>query len=154
VAITLSATDAETAAADLTFTVTSLPAHGTLYFGTTIVSVGHTFTGSPTVLTYVSGIGCEATSDSFTFSVTDKVESGGCSCCGESAPITVNSTVSIAIVPAVADGAITSSGGIVRIGGTAGNDTIVLTDVGGVLHKNGASTGISLGGVTEIRVWG
>jgi Ca2+-binding RTX toxin-like protein len=34
------------------------------------------------------------------------------------------------------------------------DDTIILTNVGGVLYKNAASTGISLAGVTEIRVWG
>ena len=49
---------------------------------------------------------------------------------------------------------ITSDGGIIRVGGSDGNDTFVLTESGGVLYNNGVPTGISLGGITEIRVWG
>lgn len=93
--------------------------------------------------TYIPGIDCEATIDSFTYTVRDSQGS-----------IAVG-TVSIVILPAVADGAVTSTGGIIRVGGTSAGDVIVLTrGRNGNLHRNGRDAGVSLSGITEIRVWG
>jgi len=93
--------------------------------------------------TYAPGIGCEVTSDVFSYTIRDAQ--------GHTAVATVN----IAIVPAVADGAVTAASGIVRVGGTAVGDVIVLTrGRNGNLYRNGRDTGVSLNGVTEIRVWG
>ncbi len=93
--------------------------------------------------TYSPGIGCEATSDSFSYTIRDTQ--------GHTAIATVN----ITIVPAVANDAVTAAEGIIRVGGTAAGDMILLTrGRNGNLHRNGRDTGISLSGISEIRVWG
>ncbi|MBC7853590.1 MAG: cadherin-like domain-containing protein, partial [Pirellulaceae bacterium] len=92
--------------------------------------------------TYTPGAGCEAASDSFTYAISD---ANGA---------TATATVAITIVKAVADGNITvDSGGVVRVGGTEGNDLIVLTAWHGQLYSNFQDTGITLASITEIRVW-
>src|SRR5262249_55349318 len=63
--------------------------------------------------------------------------------------------VTITINKAVADGDTTLDGsGVLRIGGTSGNDTIVLTASVGHLLRNGVDTGFAIAAITEIRVWG
>ncbi len=51
VAIELHGSDVETAEADLTFTITSLPAEGSLKHGEVEVAVGDTFSGPPMLST-------------------------------------------------------------------------------------------------------
>jgi VCBS repeat-containing protein len=151
VSLTLSATDIETPAASLIFTVTSLPVQGRLSTQSGApVRVGSRFTGGPT-LVYEPGAAREGIgSDGFTYTVTD---SGG----GTGA-LSAKGTVSIGITKAVADGTVTiDSAGVVRIGGTSGNDTILATRYGNSLqvqvNRHIVST-IPLGKVKELRVWG
>src|SRR5687767_14797358 len=72
-----SGTDVETSAANLKFTVTAIPANGTLKNGTTTLAVGNTFTGSPTSLTYQPNTDYSGP-DSFQFKVTDTGDPVGC----------------------------------------------------------------------------
>ena len=57
-AVTLVGGDAETAAADLAFTITALPTQGVLLDGTTPVTLNQTFVGSPKQLTISSAASC------------------------------------------------------------------------------------------------
>ncbi|MBW4497184.1 MAG: VCBS repeat-containing protein, partial [Oscillatoria princeps RMCB-10] len=69
----LNVTDAEQAAAQLTYTVTALPAQGTLLLNGTAMAVSGTFTQADIDagnITYTHN-GSETTSDSFTFTVAD-----------------------------------------------------------------------------------
>src|SRR5439155_3744427 len=84
---------------------------------------------------------CAPTADFFRYTATYVGD-------GTSPPLTSDpAVVSVAITPYA--GA-SSAGGILRIVGTAGADTI--TSGSGVLKYNGAS--ISLSGISEIRIWG
>ena len=136
--IALTGSDAETPAADLVFTVTSLPASGVLMQGETVLQAGDILTG--TTVTYAPGIESDATSVSFTFTVTDTGDGG--SDVLESDP----ATVTIAIEQYAGVGI---SDGVLTFGGGAGIDTV--TSEGGVLIING--TPVSTDGVTEIRIW-
>jgi Ca2+-binding RTX toxin-like protein len=115
------------------------------------VEIGDTFVGAPT-LQYAAGSICDgAVTSTFTFTVTDggdPIGSAGNALTSAPASAMVNHQL------AVADGEMAVDGGVLLIGGTAGDDSIVLANVGGVLYRNGANTGISLAGVTEVRVWG
>jgi len=139
----------ETPESGLTFIITSLPAIGVLKDSDgNLVEVGDRFTGPPT-LSYEPGAAREgAGADSFTFTVTDP---GG---------LSGSATVEISIVKSVDDGAVTIDGdGIVRIGGTSGNDVIFVTQtvdrqylkvtINGIV----VSDQIALSCVNEIRVW-
>jgi Ca2+-binding RTX toxin-like protein len=153
ISILLSASDVETNEADLTFTVTSLPAGGVLTNGGTPVSVGDEFTGPPTLL-FEPTPGSGVTSASFTFTVTDGGDPDGAptSPAETSAP----ATVSITIDPAVAAGTAVLSGGVLRIGGTGGGDTISVSRTGGTINVslNGANSSFATASVDEIRIWG
>ena len=74
-AITLGASDVETAASALTFVITQAPAHGTLTLGDTILIAGSTFTGSPRDVTYQPDSLFNGP-DSFLFQVTDTGDGG------------------------------------------------------------------------------
>ncbi len=158
VGITLAGTDVEPPAAGLTFTITTVPADGVLLAadGHT-VTAGESFQGPP-ALTYVPGAAIDgARTVTFTFTVTDTGD-------GSAPPRTSDpATVTINVTRAVADGAVTVQGGILRIGGTSGNDNIVVTQTGGNLvvtsyAANGTTvlqqTTVAAAGVSEIRAWG
>src|SRR5207302_114657 len=76
--VALSGSDVETAAGNLTFTITQEPTHGTLKTGTTTLHSSDTFVGSPTDVTYQPDANYNG-SDSFKFKVTDTGDPAGCS---------------------------------------------------------------------------
>lgn len=139
----LGGTDVETPPQDLLYTITSLPADGTLYLGSTPVQVGDQLPGPP-ALRYVHGAMPDGQGlDSFAFNVTD---ADGLT----SAPV----AVALNVIQAVADGAWTLQDGIVRIGGTPDADVIVLYQLCGRLFINCTDTGIATASINEVRVWG
>jgi len=159
VAITLGGSDVETAEGNLTFTIASLPVEGILTDGQgNAVSVGQQFIGPP-VLVYEPGMAREgAGSDSFTFAVTDRGDPDRPGACG---PTSVPAIVTVDITQAVADGDVTfDAAGIVRIGGTAGTDNILVTKTADgrnlkvVVNSAVVSDTVPLASVSEIRVWG
>jgi uncharacterized delta-60 repeat protein len=85
--------------------------------------------------TYTPGIGCECSHDSFSYTIDDG--HGG----------TATGVVNITIA---AHTGISSSYGVLRVGGTANADVVYVS--GGNLVVNGVAH--SLAGVTEVRVWG
>jgi hypothetical protein len=150
--IVLSGSDVETAAGNLTFTITSVPATGILSFGGVPVDVGDTFMGGPS-LDYQPAAGSNATSASFNFTVTDD---GDDSAAGQANETSAAATVSINITPAVASGTATLSDGILRIGGNGGGDTLMVELVGLNLRVtiNGTASTFPMADVNEIRIWG
>jgi VCBS repeat-containing protein len=150
--IKLAGSDVETPAGSLIFTITSLPRQGLLVtWNGTPVHVGDHFTGAPT-LVYKPGVAREgAGSDSFKYTVTDNG--------GTADALSDDANVAISIAKAVNDGKVTiDSAGIVRIGGTSGNDNIVATRTGSKLQIsiNGkvVSKSVALSSVHEIHIWG
>jgi hypothetical protein len=104
VRITLEGSDSQTPSDKLVFTITSLPADGTLYHGKNLVFAGETFTGPPK-LKYVADPGSYGAIDSFTFTVTDRLEL-----------VSAPATVSIDIPPlAVAQSTRVTEGGQIQI---------------------------------------
>ena len=143
--ITLAATDPETAAASLVFTIASLPATGTLTTtGGTPVTVGQTFTGSPVALVYQTPnfIFGNFTS-SFGFTVSDT-----------GTPIGVVATTASTVNLSLAS----PSAGVASIFGAPGNDTILAANSGGNLQVtiNGVvnNTGVPISSITQINVLG
>ena len=151
VTIMLGGSDVETAPADLLFTITRLPQHGSLTNGTTPVQVGDTFTGPPT-LTFVPGLCAEPGAESFGFTVTDTGDPTGTPgnvLTSDEAALTLN------VAPAVSDGSLSFSNGILRIGGTGATDTITVSRAGSNLVVSGSVSGqVPFAGVTEVRIWG
>ncbi len=150
--IKLAGSDVETPAGSLIFTISSLPSQGLLTTSNgTPVQVGDHFTGAPT-LVYKPGAAREgASSDSFKYTVTDNG--------GAADALSDDANVAISITKAVNDGKVTvDSAGIVRIGGTSGNDNILATRSGSKLKVtiNGkvVSSSTSLSSVHEIHIWG
>jgi hypothetical protein len=153
--IMLSASDAETPEAALVFKIISLPSHGVLLDPSGVpVDVGSTFTGPPT-LVYQPATTCdELAADGFTFVVTDEGVAGA-------APLaSTPATIDISVVPAIADATIAiDAEGIVRIGGTANDDDILVThsadgnfleiSFGGSI----VSDSIPLADAKELRIW-
>jgi hypothetical protein len=68
--VTLSGSDLETAAADLTFTITALPAHGSLTKDGSALAQGDSFTGSPADVVYTPDANYNGP-DSFAFKTSD-----------------------------------------------------------------------------------
>ncbi len=158
--------DTESPPNQLAFTITALPIHGTLLSGVTPVAVNQSFVGPPT-LVYVpetfslttNSITCfdlPANPDAFSYVVTDPE--------GLSSN---EATFSFTIMKAVADAAVTLTLGILRVGGTAGNDTIKVQPKlkGGapVLEVTRITDGASMTStfpnpngtaIAEIRIWG
>lgn len=152
--IVLSGSDLETATANLTFTIASVPTSGSLTFGGNPVSVGDTFVGPPS-LDFVPAAGSNATSASFTFTVTDRGDPDNAP--GDAAETSAPATVTINIAPAVAGGSVTLSDGIVRVGGTNNGDTMLVERINASTLRvtlNGVATNLPLASVTEVRVWG
>jgi Ca2+-binding RTX toxin-like protein len=152
VSIKFSATDSETPATALLFTVTSLPLQGQLSTQSgVLVEAGNTFTGPPTLI-YEPGAAREGTgSDSFKYTVTDSGGSAGA--------LSDDAGVNLSLKKAVDDGKVTiDSKGIVRVGGTSSKDDIVIMRSGTKLlvKINGktVSSSTSLTSVREIRAWG
>jgi hypothetical protein len=149
-AVALSGSDEETAAANLIFTVTSLPTAGNLFRANgTPVHVGDTFTGSPTTLTYQLQFAYGNVTDSFTYTVKDTgAPAGNTSNALTSAPATATITT-----PA-------NSNGIVRVGGTSGADNITVAPTGGgqflqvTLNGQVLTNSIALASITGIRIYG
>ena len=152
-AITLSGSDVETAEADLVFTITSLPTDGTVTHNGDELEVGDTFTGPPS-LVYEPGVASTALSDSFGFTVTDGGDPDGNP--GDPPITSSEATIDITITKAVADGDVTLNNGILRVGGTSGNDDIDIHPSGADMHIhiNGSLVTVPKVDVTEIRVWG
>jgi Ca2+-binding RTX toxin-like protein len=149
VAVTLSGADEETPAANLRYTIASLPTRGALLANGVAVRVGDSFVGSPGNLTYRLSLAVGAVTDSFTYFVTDGGDPDG-------TPANVQSSGPATVTlrsPAW-------SGNTVRVGGTAGDDAIVLgttadgtrlrVTVDGVV----VSDSLPLASVSEVRVFG
>jgi uncharacterized repeat protein (TIGR01451 family) len=75
--ITLAGTDAETAAANLQFEITELPAHGTLSKDGTTLALGDSFTGSPQDVVYEPEPNYNGP-DEFKFELTDRGDPDNC----------------------------------------------------------------------------
>src|SRR5207247_24384 len=75
--VTLSGSDAETAAADLQFKITALPAHGTLSKDGTALAAGDSFTGSPADVVYQPDPDYNGP-DQFKFELTDRGDPDNC----------------------------------------------------------------------------
>ena len=150
--IALSATDVETPAAALLFTVTSLPSQGQLSTASGVpVLVGDRFTGPPT-LTYEPGAAREGDRQrNFMYTVTDSGGSAGA--------LSDAATVTVTIKKAVDDGKVTvDANGIVRIGGTAAT-TISWRRAPAANCRSrstarSVSSNTSLSSVREIKAWG
>jgi hypothetical protein len=148
--ITLTGSSPVTPGSELVYTLTSLPASGTLYQSDgNAAFVGETFTGSAAVLTYI--LPTEVLGDlstSFTFTVTDNGEPDGAMNTLTSSPATVTIQT-----PA-------SSTGILRVFGGPGNDTIVLSQTSGntnlhvLVNGNAPGSDVPFSSVTSIEVTG
>lgn len=153
-AITLAGSDVETAEANLTFTITSLPEAGVLTFGGVAVQIGDTFVGPPALL-YEPAAGSDTTSASFTFTVTDD---GDDSAPGQADETSAAATVTIDIVPAIGEGEVDlDTEGVLRIGGAAGGSTLTVDRINSTTVRvsiDGATTDFALADVSEIRIWG
>ena len=112
--VTLAGSDDQTAQANLVYTVTSLPSQGSLLKPDgTPVQVGDTFTGGPASLTYrLPTVTFGSLSTSFQFTVTDDGTPTGTPRTSSPATVTINTP--------------SGSTGIVRVGGTSANDSIVV----------------------------
>jgi Bacterial Ig domain len=141
--VTLSGSDAVTPPANLVFTLTSLPAQGTLSRPDgTVAQVGDTFTGSPTTLTYrLPAVVLGNYTDSFTYTATDAAGA-----------VSLPATITLE-TPA-------NSAGIVRVVGTPGADTIIVThttnttDLLVTLNGTVVSQTIPLTSISQVRVFG
>jgi Ca2+-binding RTX toxin-like protein len=148
VQISLHGSDPESPEEALVFTITSLPSYGVLRKSNgDAVVVGDTFSGSPT-LKFSSD--AEVTSGlvtGFTFTVQDPL--------GLTSPA---AAVDMTVIPAVASGDVTvDANGVVRIGGTSGDDTLILNSSSGFLSVtlNGVlvSNSIPVSSISEVRAW-
>jgi hypothetical protein len=127
-----------------------------LSLGGVPVTVGQHIIGSPADLTYESGVVLDGPgSDTFKFQVTDQ---GYAPLPALSSAIT---TAHIFISKAVNDGTYSfdAVGGIVRVGGTAAADDIVLDKGGGSklrvrIGHSIFNTTIPLSSIHDIRIWG
>lgn len=157
VAITLSGSDVETSQDNLTFTITSLPARGTLTDAQDQeVTVGQSFTGPPTLVLHSGAAEEGPGADSFTFTVTDRGDPDGPGGLGLTSD---PAAVAVDIAPAVAEGGVTLEGGILRIGGTPHNDLILVTHTCSgqrlvVLFNSQIVWDIPAAEVNEVRIWG
>ncbi len=152
VRVRLSGTDIETRTDKLKITITTLPLFGQLQTQSgALVKVGDRYMGTKN-LVYRPGAAREGSgTDSFKYTVTDSKGAPGA--------LTDEATVVLNIAKAVENGKVTiDSDGIVRIGGTNGNDDIVATKSGNKLKVkiNGrvVSDNLSISRVREIRAWG
>jgi uncharacterized repeat protein (TIGR01451 family) len=75
--VTLRGSDVETAAANLRFTITELPAHGTLKKDGSALAAGDSFTGSPADVVYEPNPNFNG-SDSFKFALSDRGDPDDC----------------------------------------------------------------------------
>lgn len=151
VSVTLQGADLETPAAELVYTITSLPSSGTLFLADhSAVAVGNTFVGSAAVFTYLLPIKVFGNfSTLFTFTVTDTGAPAG----QVSNALTSSPAAVMIQTPA-------NSAGILRIRGTLAGDTISLTKNASktALHvvEDGAAIGndVPLSLIKSIRIVG
>lgn len=124
---------------NLTFQVT-----GASQGSVRLLADGHTVRYTPGAVREGEGL------DAFQFTVTDD----------GSPPLSDSGTVAIAITCAVGEGQITFTDGILRVGGTSGDDVIVVSQNSGYVWVNGTyvtdanSNLILVSSIAEIRVWG
>ncbi|WP_372898870.1 VCBS domain-containing protein, partial [Stieleria sp.] len=107
-----------------------------LAYGVLTVQVDGSLQYQPGVTSDLAGL-----TETFTYTVTDG--KGGSD----------EATVSIEILPAIAEGSIELTGGILRVGGTENDDVLIFGESNGMLTLNGESTGVPIAGVDEIRIW-
>ena len=139
--------DVETDVNDLTFNVA-----GGIRGSAILLADGHT-------ARYEVGASCDgAGSGSFTFAVTDRGDPDNAP--GD-APLTSDpATVTVSITQAVGDGQVTIEDGVVRIGGTSGDDVILVSpttdgqNVQVTINGTVVRDDIALVDVNEIRAWG
>ena len=137
---------------DVSFVVTELPSQGVLEYGDVPVCVGDRLPGQST-LAFQPGAAREgAGADTFKFVVSTGV--------GAEQP-SPEATVRIEIVEAVGENQVTiDSSGVVRIGGTSGDDDIVVTHTADglnlrvIVNAQTQADGIALADVSEVRSWG
>src|SRR5262249_4574531 len=158
VTFTLAGSDKETAAADLTFRVTSLPSRGILLRGGSPVAVGDTLAAG-TTLTYRPGAAAgEPGADAFTFVARDTGDPAGTPGNAlDSPPAQVTVTITAAVAPG---SAVLGADGVLRVAGTAADDTIVVTRKGAghgsvrvLINGQQVGESIPLSSVTEVRGW-
>lgn len=90
--VSLSGTDTETSASNLKFTITEVPVGGVLKKGTTVLTAGAIFTGSPADVTYEPDADYNGP-DSFKFKVTDRGDPDNCGAPGTGCDAPEDSTV-------------------------------------------------------------
>jgi VCBS repeat-containing protein len=152
VTIVLAGSDVETPLESLTFTIVALPTYGSLCYQGRVVNLGDSFVGPPT-LAYRPGAGVDGlATDGFQFVVNDA---------GVPVETSLPAVVTIEIDKAICNGQVElDASGILRIGGTAGNDEIhiYVTYAGSearlAVSLNGQLTTRPLSSVQEIRAWG
>ncbi|MBF0126341.1 MAG: hypothetical protein HQM02_03930 [Magnetococcales bacterium] len=150
----LAATDVETAAASLVYTITATPAHGTLTKAGTQLGAGDTFTRSDLegLTMWYNHDGQSTTNDAFTFSVSD----GTGSLSGQTFAMTVNPSTLPGSHSASAGGEIFLGGNYIELGiaplgsfGTSGakpagfTGTAVRSNVGMSFDHDGFNQGVS-----------
>jgi uncharacterized delta-60 repeat protein len=158
VTFTLAGSDKETATADLTFRITSLPSRGGLLLGGNPVAVGTVVAAGATLVYRPGAAAGEPGEDAFTFVAHDTGDPAGIPGNAlDSTPAQVSVTIKAAVP---AGSAVLGGDGVLRVAGTLGDDTIVVTTKGSgqaVLRVliNGQQVGdpFPLSAVTEIRGW-
>jgi Ca2+-binding RTX toxin-like protein len=135
---------------DVSFVITQLPRQGVLELDGAPVRIGERLAGQPT-LSYQPGAAREgAGTDEFKFALLEVDDSDEALARG---------SVRVEIVEAVAENQVTlDDAGVVRIGGTSGNDNIVVTSDGlnlaVLINGINRAPNIPLVRVVEIRAWG
>ena len=147
VTIELHGSDVETAEADLTFTITSLPAEGILKRGEVEVAVDDTFSGPP-MLTYEPGTAREGAGHRHVHLHGHR--SGRSGRAGAVGLTSLPAKVEIQIVPSVGEGQVTLTDGIVRIGGTSQNDVILIAPTANALCLQVSINGIIVSNSTRL----
>src|SRR5437867_3643968 len=98
--VMVAGSDEETAAADLSFTITELTAHGTLPYNGTTLAQGDSLTDSPADLVYEPNSNYNG-ADSFKYELSDRGDPDNCSAPSASCdtPLSDQKTVSITVTP-------------------------------------------------------
>ncbi len=148
ITVTMSASDIETSRRDLSFTILTLPAQGTVQTNGRSVKVGDRFTG-PVNLVYQPGLVFDGSQpELITFRVADGTNANALSADGT---ITIQSSIK----PASAR---LGSSGVLRIAGTNGDDAISIARSGKraqiFVNQQLISDRIEWDDIREVRVWG
>jgi autotransporter-associated beta strand protein len=149
--VTLQGTDSDTPSDQLTFTITSLPASGTLITAAGVpVALNETFTSANATLTYLLPTEVlDYFSDTFTYTATDSGYPSG----SQYNPLTSALATVTVQTP-------TGTTGVLRISGGLGSDSIALSETsdGTGLHVlvggSAAGSDIALSSLTQIQLFG